>query len=278
MFDRHQVSEKNFTQFLSKIRTFVANRKTDYIMKKLVAFFISLACVAGIAACEKMWNFQYVDSYILTYCNLDNFDGFRITQERTDDSLYLEIKTTGMDYSEALNSGRILSEAMDAGSEKWTVYDSLRKHYGDVGYPVKFKVPPYVGYMHNRSFSPEAFDGYIDGVDITIAGSSEYPPGTSLKDRAVIEIASHYPFISSGYDERYKVCEEKASDRTGYEFARYSLKMPLSEADKDDFLLLDRFHMFRLSLPSDVAESGSVLTVSFVTGNGKAFSEEITVE
>lgn len=278
MFDRHQVSEKNFTQFLSKIRTFVANRKTDYIMKKLIVFFISLASVAGIAACEKMWNFQYVDSYILTYCNLTNFDGFRITQERTDDSLYLEIKTTGMDYSEALNSGRILAEAMDAGSEKWTVYDSLRKHYGDVGYPVKFKVPPYVGYMHYRSYSPEAFDGYIDGVDVTIAGSSEYPQGTSLKDRAVIEIASHYPFISSGYDERYKVREESTGDRTSYEFARYSLKMPLSEAGKDDFLLLDASRMFRLSLPSDVAESGSVLTVSFVTGNGKAFSEEITVE
>lgn len=262
------------------MRIFVANyiiSLKQYIMKKLIVFFISLACVAGIAACEKMWNFQYVDSYILTYCNLDNFDGFQITQERTDDSLYIEIKTI-MNYFEDLNSGRILAEAMDAGSEKWTVYDSLRKHYGDVGYPLKFKVPPYVGYMHYRSYSPEAFDGYIDGVDVTIAGSSEYPQGTSLKDRAVIEIASHYPFISSGYDERYKVCEEKASDRTGYEFARYSLKMPLSEADKDDFLLLDRFHMFRLSLPSDVAESGSVLTVSFVTGNGKAFSEEITVE
>ena len=100
-----------------------------------------------------------------------------------------------MDYSEALNSGRILAEAMDAGSEKWAVYDSLRKHYGDAGYPVKFKVPPYVGYMHNRSFSPEAFDGYIDGVDVTIAGSSEYPQGTSLKDRTVIEIVSHYPLV-----------------------------------------------------------------------------------
>lgn len=247
-------------------------------MKKLIVLFISLASVAGIAACEKMWNFSYVDSYILTYCNLDNFDGFQITQERTDDSLYLEIKATDMGYYEDLNSGRILAEAMDAGSGKWAVYDSLRKHYGDVGYPLKFKVPPYVGYIHNHSFHPEAFDGYIDGVDVTIAGSLEYPQGTSLKDRAIIEIASHYPFISSGYDERYKVREERTADRTSYEFARYSLKMPLSEAGKDDFLLLDRFHMFRLSLPSDVAESGSVLTVSFVTGNGKEFSEEITVE
>ena len=75
-------------------------------------------------------------------------------------------------------------------------------------------------------------------------------------------------------DRNYPLVRKKLQT----ERARYSLKMPLSEAGKDDFLLLDRFHMFRLSLPSDVAESGSVLTVSFVTCNGKAFSEEITVE
>lgn len=111
------------------------------------------------------------------------------------------------------------------------VFDSLRNHIGDINCPEQY-CPDLSQYT--TCSQPSAIVDKIVSVVITSDKDWDetHPAGSSLNDIVKVRFASHYPFISSGYEPQYCIYDGM------YEPTNTQI-VDVSELEYNDLYLLD---------------------------------------
>ncbi len=212
-------------------------------MKKLVL----LLCVLSAVGCVKSYEDYYTRSFVLSYGNMRGI-------------------SVAMTYSQWYHVDFVGEGEWDVrmSGKKREFYDALCEKHNDVSYNRQVRLP--------LDFSEDS-RCFRDFVNLEVWSSAdwdaEHPAETSLNDLARFYSNTPWPYIQSGYTQKYH-------EQPNGEY--YPVDKLISELTPDDMTLLPRggFYFWFVTRPAQPGKH--TLFVRLTADDGKVFEASCDVE
>ena len=246
---------------------------------RLPIIAITTGALLFFASCD-LWETKVCKSYVTTYVRLNSFS--------------LE-PAAGSSRIDAIIGNR--SEALSFDCHFLSKGDNLRRYEeycrkrGDVSYEQRVLVHKGGSIFTGPTYLTEDF------VSVAVISDTDYdeshPAGTNLSDICRFMAFSPYPFIASGYRNRFDYGTSSISEefcefaQANYgslpdeEFACHPIDKPLSDVTLEDLKLLGLDYpkcLFGLLLEKRPSSSGEhTISVKIVSESGKSYSASTIV-
>ena len=214
-------------------------------MKKLVL----LLCVLSAVGCVKSYEDYYTRSFVLSYGNMRG-----ISVAMTDFGLGYSVDFVGEGEWDIAMSGK-----------KKDFYNQLCEKHNDVSYNRRVRV-----YFYDQGLNPRCFRDFVNlEVSSSADWDAEHPAGTSLNDLARFSSNTPWPYIQSGYTQKYH-------EQLNGEY--YPVDKLISELTPDDMTLLPRGGFYFRFVTRPAQPGKHTLFVRLTADDGKVFEASCDVD
>ena len=149
--------------------------------------------------------------------------------------------------------------------KKKDFYNQLCEKHNDVSYNRRVRV-----YFYDQGLNPRCFRDFVNlEVWSSADWDAEHPAGTSLNDLARFSSNTPWPYIQSGYTQKYH-------EQLNGEY--YPVDKLISELTPDDMTLLPRGGFYFRSVTRPAQPGKHTLFVRLTADDGKVFEASCDVE
>ena len=217
-------------------------------MKKLVL----LLCVLSVVGCVKSYEDYYTRAFVLKYESMCTIS-VGLSQDNP------------LEYHVIFVGNGTTYWGIDSGKRELDFYNQLCEKHNDVSYNRRVRV-----YFYDQGLNPRCFRDFVNlEVWSSADWDAEHPAGTSLNDLARFSSNTPWPYIQSGYTQKYH-------EQLNGEY--YPVDKLISELTPDDMMLLPRGGFYFRFVTRPAQPGKHTLFVRLTADDGKVFEASCDVE